>query len=255
MNELLFKSKTFCKRNAPTILTTIASVGVVATAVTAVKATPKALQLLDEAKEEKQGELTRLEKIKIAGPVYVPSILICAGTLSCMLGATVLNKRRQTSLISAYTLLDQSFKEYKKKVKEVYGEETDRHVRSEIAQDNYEMYEDEYDDEEDDGKLLYYDQFSNRYFRAALVDVLSAEQQVNKILYTQGGVYLNEFYNLLGIEELPSCSELGWSPGILESMYWAQWIEFEHEKIVMDDGLECYIINMPYEPTVDFEYY
>lgn len=260
MKELLFKTKVFCKRNGSTILTCAGALGVVATAVTAVKATPKALQLLDEAAEEKQEDLTRMEKIKIAGPVYVPSILMGAGTVTCIFGANMLSKRQQASLISAYTLLDKSYKEYKDKVKELYGEDSDKHIRAEVAQDNYDLYEDEetedeYEDEFEDGKLLYYDQFSNRYFRSTLADVLNAEHNINKILYTQGGAYLNDFYELLGIEKIPSGNELGWSVGILESMYWAQWIEFDHEKVAMDDGMECYIITMRYEPVIDFAYY
>ena len=244
MKELLFKSKAFVKRNSPTILTCVGSVGVIATAVSTAKATPKVLQLLDEAKEEKQEELTAIEKIKIAGPAYVPSILIGAGTITCIFGANILNTRHQTSLVSAYTLLDQSY------------EETDKHVRSEIAMDHYEEYDDtEYDDEYEDGKILYYDQFSNRYFRSALADVLQAEYDLNRQLSITGGASINEFYEFLGLDDIPGGDDLGWSHGILESMYWAQWIEFDHEKVVMDDGLECYIITFRYEPVIDFPYY
>ena len=47
----------FIKRNAPTILSCLGVVGVVATTVTAVKATPKALSLVKQAEEEKGDEL------------------------------------------------------------------------------------------------------------------------------------------------------------------------------------------------------
>ena len=30
------------------------------------------------------------------------------------------------------------------------------------------------------------------------------------------------------------------------------WIEFNHRKVTMDDGLECYILEMPFEPKYDF---
>ena len=59
----------------------------IATAVVAVKSTPKALELLKEAEAEKGEELTRFEKIKTAGPVYVPSILIGSATLACIFEA------------------------------------------------------------------------------------------------------------------------------------------------------------------------
>ena len=67
MNSLLSKSQTFLTRNSATILTCVGAAGVIATTVTAVKATPKALLLLEKAKEEKGEELTKLEVVKVAG--------------------------------------------------------------------------------------------------------------------------------------------------------------------------------------------
>ena len=76
MNNLLRSSKVFIKRNSSSILTFIGAAGVVLTSVSAVKATPKAISLLHDAKIEKGDNLTKIEKIKIAGPAYIPSILI-----------------------------------------------------------------------------------------------------------------------------------------------------------------------------------
>ena len=48
-------------RSSPTILTVVASIGVIATTITAVQATPKAIKLLKEAELEKGENLTKLE--------------------------------------------------------------------------------------------------------------------------------------------------------------------------------------------------
>ena len=120
--KLISKSQLFLKRNAPTILTCMGGVGVVATTVMAVKATPKALTLLEEAKEEKGEVLTELEVVKTIAPCYIPTILMGAATISCIFGANILNKRQQASLASAYALLSTSYKEYKDKVEEMMGE-------------------------------------------------------------------------------------------------------------------------------------
>ena len=53
MNSLLSKSQRFLSKNSATILTCVGAAGVIATTVTAVKATPKAIKLLEKAKEEK----------------------------------------------------------------------------------------------------------------------------------------------------------------------------------------------------------
>lgn len=253
-DKLLRSSKLFLKRNASTILTCVGGIGVVATTVVAVKATPKALRLIEEAKEEKGEELTKLEVANVAGPVYIPAVLIGAATIVAIFGANVLNKRQQIALMSAYALVDSSYKDYKKKVEELYGEDADRAVRNSIAEDRYAEEDDEIKID-DDCKRLFFDVLSNRYFRSTMENVLRAEYNLNRQLIVTGRAYLNEFYNFLDIPEITSGKELGWSPGMLESHYWASWIEFDHEEVTMDDGLECCVISMRYEPVIDFAYY
>ena len=82
MNNLVKASQLFLKRNASTILTCIGGAGVIATSVMAVKATPKALSLLDEAKEEKGEDLTVLETVKVAWKPYIPSVLFGVSTIA-----------------------------------------------------------------------------------------------------------------------------------------------------------------------------
>ena len=128
----------FVKKHGSTILTTLGVVGVIGTTVAAVKETPKALMLLNEAKKEKGEELTVIEKVKVAGPVYIPSVIIGTSTIACIIGSNVLNKRHQAALLSAYTMLDQSYKEYKDKVIDLYGEETDEKIEEEISKGHVE---------------------------------------------------------------------------------------------------------------------
>lgn len=249
--NLLGASRLFLKRNASTILTCVGAAGVVATTVMAVKATPKAVSLLEMAKEEKGEELTKLEKVQVAAPVYIPTVLIGASTIACIFGANALNRHQQASLMSAYALLDSSYKDYKNKVAELYGENADSQVKQEIAKDKYN--EDAYPVE--DGKQLFYDDFSQRYFQATTEQVLTAEYELNRMLATDYGVFLNEFYELLGIDRTDYGDYLGWSTGELVDAYWYSWVDFSHTKVVMDDGLECTIISMGMEPTFGFDEY
>lgn len=248
MNELLNASRRFVKRNASTILTCVGGVGVVATSIMAVKATPKALRLLEEAKEEKGEDLTPLETFQVAGPVYIPAILTGVTTLSCIFGANALNKRQQASLISAYALLDNSYKEFKAKTKEVYGEDAEEKVFKAVMEGKY----DEEDIVIDDEHELFYDIFSGQYFQSTMSKVIHAEYLLNRRLALTNYVCLNEFYDLLEIPTVPGGDELGWSGGEMSEMHWYTWIEFEHRKVTMDDGLECTIVSMPYEPYTDY---
>lgn len=231
-----------------TVLTVIGGVGVVATAVTSAKATPKALLYLEQAKEEKGEDLTPLEKFKIAGPVYIPSALIGAATLACIFGANALNKKQQASLMSAYALLDNSYKEYKAKVKDIYGEEGVQAIREGIAKDKYE----EEKEPADDGRLLFYDEFSGRFFRSTMEKVRWAEYEVNRDLVMRGWACINDFYEYLKIPLIDSGYDLGWTPAMNSQDYWQEWVDFSNAKAVMDDGTEYYIVTMFQEPRLNF---
>jgi hypothetical protein len=254
MNTLLSQSKLFIKRNSSTILTCLGGVGVIATAVMAVKATPKALSLIEEAKEEKGEELSKWETVKVAGPVYVPAILTGAGTLACIFGSNVISKHQQASLMSAYALLDKSYKEYREKVDEIYGEDAGGQVRAEIAKDAYTGD----GTLEDDDKELFYDFYSGRYFESTKEAIWSVQYKMNRRLHVNGGVGLNEYYEFLGLEQLPEYDEIGWTCGQLDEMYWHQWIEIDKEEVTIDDdsgddtGLECTILHFPMEPVMGF---
>lgn len=244
MNRLLRHSQLFLKRNASTILTCVGGAGVVVTSVMAVKATPKALTLLEKAKEEKGEELTKLEKVKVAAPVYIPSVLVGASTITCIFGANILNKRQQAALMSAYALLDNSYKEYKNKVAQLYGEDADAQIKKEIAKDGYE----EFDISVDDNKQLFFDYYSLRYFESTMENVLKAEYELNRHLIKYGFASLGEFYELLGIEATPASHQVGWSIEAGGMFYGYSWIDFEHDTCEVDEGLECCCISFEHDP-------
>lgn len=258
MEGLLAKSQVFLKRHGATILTFAGGIGVITTAITAVNATPKALEKIDKAEKEKGEELTKLEVVKVAGKTYIPTILIGAGTLACIFGANVLNKRHQAALVSAYTLIDSSYKEYKRKLKELYGEEAHENIVNAIA---IEKAEDMYirgaymcgtcdltSDKSCSDPVVFYDEYSGRFFKSTIEQVLQAEYHLNRNYILRGYSYLNEFYEFLGIEETDYGSVLGWTPTD-DGEYW---IEFHHVKLIGGDGMEFYRIEMPFEPTYDF---
>lgn len=247
MGSLIGSSKIFFKRNGSTILTCIGAVGVVVTGVAAAKATPKAMMLLEEAKEEKGEELTTVQKVIVAGPAYIPAIAIGVSTIACIFGANILNKRQQAALMSAYAVLDSSYKQYRAKVNELLGEEVDKEIKGEIAKDGIDK-----EKRPSDGKQLFFDFFSMQYFESTLADVFYAEHEFNKLFADRGYVSLNELYKMLGIGLVEYGEEFGWSYEAGGAFYGYSWIDFKHEMIMLDDGLECCVISTPFEPTNDY---
>ena len=244
----------FVKRNASTILSVLGVAGLVATTVTAVKATPKAMEFVKKAEEEKGEKLSKWEKVNAAGVAYIPTVLVGTATVACILGANLVSRHQQATLMSAYALLDRSYKDYKNKANELYGDDAGKQIREVIAKDKYTGDE----SSGDDGKELFYDFYSGRYFESTKEHVMRAQYEVNRSLFVNYAVGLNEYYDLLGLEEKAEYEMLGWSCGQMEEMYGHPWIEFEHEEIILDgdseydEGLKCTIINMPLSPFVDY---
>lgn len=248
----------FLKKHSPTILTIVGATGVIATAVTAVRATPKALILIDRAEQEKKietGELVGLTPIEVAQAAwkpYIPSVLIGAATITCIFGANVLNRRQQAAITSAYILLERTYKSYKDKVIELYGKETDQKVRAEVAKDEYQEQKPSENDA-DDGKLLFYEEHYGHYFRRSMEEVIDAEYRINRDLAQKGEASLSDFYEYLGLDESEIGNALGWTQEIICDYSQPAWIDFEHELVQMDDGMECYIINILFKPIRGYD--
>lgn len=260
LERLLHKSNVFLKNRGPTILTCIGAVGVIVTAVTAVKATPKALKKIEEASCDKGEELTKLEIVKVTAPVYIPTIVIGAATISCIFGANVLNRRQQASLSSAYALINSSFNEYKNKLKELYGEEAHNKIIDSLAVEKAkeipiyaECLCESCDLAAGDSScepMLFYDEFSKRYFESTMDRVIAAEYHLNRNFAIGGCCVLNDFYEFLGLEKEDYGDEVGWA--VEDELYW---IDFNHRKVELDKGLECYVVEMVYSPSSDFKEY
>lgn len=246
MNKFLMGTKRFLTRNSSTILTCVGAVGVVITAVTAAKATPKAMAVLSEL--EQDSELTATEKIKAVAPAYIPTALIGASTIACIFGANALNKRQQAALTSAYALLDTSYREYRGKVREIFAEEGERRVVEAIAES---QYSEQNILEANDGRLLFFDFYSLQFFRSTMEEVERVEKYMNDTLKSQGYVPLGEFYNKLGIPNWDVDWSIGWSK-YAGDLYGYDHIEFDHCVSTMDNDETCYAIRFPFEPTEDY---
>lgn len=239
------------KRASPTILSCIAAIGTVATAVLAVKATPKAIEYIQmNTGYNHDGVMevpSKEEIVKATWKNYIPAAAVGLGTIVCILSANGLNRKQQATITSAYVLLENAYKEYKNKLKDIYGEETDTEVRKAVAKDNYTG-----DPDVTDGKLLFYDEYSNRYFERTMEEVIDAEYHLNREFILEGDVKLNKFYELLGLPGTELGAVVGWDCESAAAFFGYQWIDFEHDLVVMDDGLECYIVHMPFAPTREF---
>lgn len=245
------------KQRSPLILAIIGSVGVILTAFAAAKATPKASFLLSEAEKEKSDKLTKKEIIKTTWKCYIPAISIGLGTISCVVGSQILNQKQQAIIASACAIVGQKYRDYSNKVKDIYGIEAHNKILKELkvkkTKNNipksvclFDDYDVNFDDLEED-TVLFYDSFSERYFESTPTKILQAEYHANRNFCLGGEVSLNDFYDFLGLETVDIGDEIGWAQKNGE-----YWIDFEHEKKIIDNEIVCYVINSVFPPTSEY---
>lgn len=258
LNQFNNKLVTRLKRGSPTILTCLGAVGVIATTVSAICATPKAMdKIRKDSLINNNGDSSRYSKTEVIKSVwfyYIPSFIIGTSTIICILGANVLNKHQQASLASAYALINNSYNDYKRKLKELYGKDAHQAIVDSIVKEkcddiyinspNILGYSNlDFDEHNEDDNKLFYDTFSKRYFESTISRVLQAEYHLNKNFVISGHLSVNNFYELLGLESIKGGDIVGWNCD--DGLYW---IDFDHQKTVLDDGLEVYIVDMIWTP-------
>lgn len=249
----------FLKKNSSTILSVLASLGVAGTAILAVKATPKALKLIELNKKYPSNEdealsdaircksITLSEVIKIAWKPYIPSILLGMSTITCIFGSNYINKKNQKALISAYTLLESSYLRYREGANLLYGEDADSKINK--LKHYNEIKNADIQKTDESNKQLYFDCQSMRYFRSTPEEIADAEFLFNQHLCTNGYAFLNDLYDLLGLERVDYGYELGWSSSLNDDIYSNDGVKLNIEMTELDDGLECWIIDLSTPPS------
>lgn len=264
MNKLIYKSKTYLRKSSPTILTVLSSLGVITTAVLAVKATPKAMVFLENErcirwKKEvdthgavEAEPLSNLEVVKLTWRCYIPATLAGLSTIACIFGANALNKNSQASITSAYAMLNESYRRYRKAANDIYGEDADSKIFAEaskkvyVSSDGFSLYDPDTDDSD---ILLFYEPHSKRYFNATMASVINAQYHINRNLMLRGYCELNEFYTFLGLDTAEDGDTVGWEMDELIEDCGAMWLDFDNRRTKLDDGLECYIVSPIWEPS------
>ena len=202
-------------KNSPAILTGIGiALGITAT-VLAVKATPKALQMIEEKEDEVNDQLTPVEVIKTAWKPYIPAVVTTLASATCLIGAHSVHMKRTAALAAACKLSETALSEYSSKVIESIGEKKEQTVREKVAQERIDK--DPVRTREviitGKGDVLCYDYISKRYFKSNRNAIERAENVLNKQLIHDigGSVSLNEFYDELELERVEFGDDIGWN--------------------------------------------
>ena len=137
-NTLKSLQKTM-RKHSPAILTGIGIAGMAAAAVMAVRATPKALRMVDDREIEDGKRLTTSEIVKTTWKCYIPAAVTGVCSAACIIGASSISARRNAALVTAYTISETALKEYKDKAVEVVGPKKEQAIRDAVAKEQLEQ--------------------------------------------------------------------------------------------------------------------
>ena len=243
-------------KHSPEILMTMGITGMITTTVLAVKATPKALSLMEEKKNELEVDtLTPIETVKTTWKCYTPAVITGAVSVACLVGANSVNARRHAALATAYKLSETAFTEYRESVSETIGEKKEKTVRDKMSEKQ--IKETPINKTEvivtGKGQTLCFDPLSHRYFYSSIDKLNRAANKLNYEINTSpfanDGVTLNDFYNEIGIPGTETGDALGWNlnVGLIEIYPSAQMVDEGEEH----EGEPCIVLNFTNPPRYD----
>lgn len=202
------------KKHSPEILTGIGIAGMIFTTISAVKATPKALQLVDEREIKEGKRLNNSEIVKTAWKCYIPAAVTGVCSVGCLIGASSVNARRNAALATAYTISETALKEYKDKAVEVVGEKKEQAIRDAVAKDKLEKAH--VSDREfvitGKGETPCFDPLTNACFKSDIETIRKAENTLNKRMRDDMRITVNEFLQEIGLDPCDDAigENMGW---------------------------------------------
>lgn len=240
---------------SPQILTAVGIAGMVTTTVLAVKATPKALEAIEEKKvAECKDDLTVVETVKTAWKPYVPAAVTGMASIACVVGGHSVRSKRYAALTTAYQVSTTAFREYRDKVVETIGEKKEKTIHDNIAKD--ELKKNPVSQQQvfltSRGTTLFYDPLSGRYFKSDIDKIRRARDELNYRM--TGGmefyVSLNEFYEAIGLPAVDLGRSIGWTVGkggLIDIHFSAQFVE--------DEDTTCTVLCYAVPPEYGFDKY
>lgn len=253
VNGVASKTVMKLKKHSPEILVVAGIAGTVVSAVLACKATTKVAEILDETKgtfdtihegmetgaingQEYTTEDGKKDTVVVyaqtgmkLAKLYAPAIILGTLSITSILASNNILRKRNVALGAAYAAIDKSFKEYRARVIERFGEQVDTELKYGIKAKKFE--EIEVDPETGKEKkvkktvmiadpnlqsdyAVYFDSKSRNYETNPDYNrmFLKAQQAfANDKLQTRGHLFLNEVLDDLDLPRTPAGQIVGWT--------------------------------------------
>lgn len=237
ITQALGRKALVTSKHAPSLLFGAGVVGTIGSTILACRATLKLESVifetqndLDTAKtmdhpnysdEDRRRDIAVIYARSAVGmaKLYGPSILLGSVSIGLLTKSHNLLQERNAALAAAYTAVDKAFNEYRERVRAKHGEEEDQEfrygseevavvnekgrteTRRRVAPGEPSMY------------ARFFDQMSVNWSKEPeynLVFLRCQQNYANDMLKTRGHVFLNEVYDMLGLERTKAGQVVGW---------------------------------------------
>jgi hypothetical protein len=210
MKTILKASEKFLIDNSPGILTGLGVAGTVTTAILAGKGAYSAALILVE--KDRYDTLDTKKKVELVWKEFIPAAAVGSATVGAIIMANQIGSRRAAAFAAAFKLSEQIGDEYKKKVVETLGLQKEEKMRSELAAKKME------DNPPSQSMLivagsnvLFYDQWSGRYFHNTVETVMKAVNEINHKVNNYFCASLTDFYEMIGLTATQDSDNIGWN--------------------------------------------
>ena len=273
------------KKHSPEILLVAGLGGAVVSAVMACKATTKLSTIMEESKnnleaihkcseDKEMADTYSVEGakkdttivyvqtgVKLA-KLYAPAIAVGIVSATSILAANNIMRKRNVALTAALTTTDQAFKEYRSRVVDKFGEQVDKELKYDIKAKKFEetVTDPETGKEKKSKNTVsianpgcseyarFFDETCKGYERETQYNLmfLRAQQQfANDKLVADGFLFLNDVYDMLGIDKTPTGQLVGWKYDELNNDVGDNYVDFgimETNRETEDGGYEPVIL-------------
>ena len=244
-------------KHAPTILTGIGTVGVIAAVILAAKKAPDAKEELDgekakwEATEDKEKRVKAdyiFKLVRIGAKYYWVVVAVATGAIVCFWSANRINLKRLASAITAAGLGNKAREEIEAKIKELDGDKHLEKIKNEIDADRIRNNPPVQDGIFDTGLGLHlcYEPITGRYFYSNIERVKKAVIICRDYLQKDGYLSLNDWFNEVGLDttELSLC----WTA---ESIDEVNDFDISFSSQLTPEGTPVLVIRYDVNPTME----
>ena len=245
-------------KHAPTILTGVGTVGVIASLVLTAKKTPDAKKELDKEREEWKNTPDKEKRVKadyifklvrIGAQHYWVVIAVATGSIVCFWLANHISLKRLMSAITALGLATKSKEDLEQKIRELDGEKHLQKLKDEIDADlvrnNPPVEGKIYDTGL--GLHLCMEPITGRYFYSNMELVKQAFIVAREYLQKEGYLSLNELFDLLKLDTTDQ--NLCWTADSLEEVN-EFGVSFSSQMTA--DGRPVLVLRYDVNPSIEY---